>query len=278
MLIRHHLAMGGAMTLRAKIICLVAALQIALMVTMGVLLLKEHQANDVETFRHVGTSLKNALLRVNEETQKRYTQRVAGFANSSPEITQAFIHRDLNLLKKAIQPKIETLQNEDSFFAFIAFIEQDGRVFYHSADHERVGKNVRHVPFAHDSLVGKEPLGGLALARNGIAYRFSYPIFSRQDYVGMVVFVVKPTKALELLKQDFGAECGVFAYTDATENINQESPYAQSNRMLVDFSGSLFGDNDFLLNFPFDNSGVNFAVDDQQSLLQNYIRFFEYSA
>lgn len=251
------------MALRAKIICLVATLQIVLMATMGMLLLNEHHTKELEVFRHVGTSLKNALLRETEDTQNRYAQRVAGFVKSCPVITQAFIQQDFKLLNTAIQPRLETLQKEDKFFSSIVFINKDGTVFYHAADPKRIGENVMRVPFVQDSIAAQAPLGGLVLARGGMAHRFSHPIFSQQGYVGMVVFVVKPTKPLELITQDFGAECGTFIYHDYIKLLDRQQHFVKNNRMLVDFSGTLFADNNFLDKLSFDDPGAEFAFNDQ---------------
>lgn len=256
------------MTLRAKIICLVATLQLVLMASMGMLLLNEHHTKEIEAFRHVGTSLKNALLRETEDTQHRYSQRVAGFVNTCPVIIQAFIHQDFDLLNTAIQPRLETLQKEDKFFSSIVFINKDGTVFYHAADPKRNGENVLRVPFVQDSIAEQAPLGGLVLARGGMAHRFSYPIFSQQGYFGLVVFVVKPTKPLELITQDFGAECGVFVYRDYMERMDRNQSFVKNNRMLVDFSGALFTDNNFLNKLSCGSPGDDFEFNDQ--LYKNY--------
>ncbi len=251
------------MTLRAKIICLVAMLQIVLMATMGMLLLNEHHTKETESFRNIGTSLKNALVREHEDTQNRYAQRIIGFVNSCPVITRAFISQDLDLLNKTIQPRLAILQKEDKFFSSIACINKDGTVFYHTDDPKRIGEDVLRVPFVQDSIAAQAPLGGLVLARCGLAHRFSYPVFSQQKYIGIVVFVVKPTKPLDLLTQDFGAQSGVFIYCDYMERMEAQQHFVKNNKMLVGFSGSLFANNAFLDKFSCDNPGVDFMFNDQ---------------
>jgi len=91
------------MTVRVKIICLVALLQIILMVTMGFFLVDEYQTREAETFQRVATSLKNAVVREQKDIQKRYAKRIAGFVKSNQAISQAFIRQDHDQLVNAIR-------------------------------------------------------------------------------------------------------------------------------------------------------------------------------
>jgi len=233
------------------------------MVTMGFFLVDEYQTREAETFQRVATSLKNAVVREQKDIQKRYAKRIAGFVKSNQAISQAFIRQDHDQLVNAIRPRLETIHKEDSFFYAIVFICKDGRVFHNSADPRRIGEDVSKIPFVKESMDSKQPVSGLSVARNGLAYRFSYPLFDGPNYVGTIVFVVNATRPLEVINQDFGAESGIFVHVDYTAHLANRQRFVMNDKMLLDFSGTLFADKIFLHKLSLDNCGGDFVLNGQ---------------
>ena len=218
------------MSIRGRIISMVLLLELVLMVAAVLLFFNEHQKREQETLFYIGNSLKNHFERNATETEQRYSSRVAGFVKSNPEVLHAFIKKDEKKLSHLLDDRIETFRKEDDFFSCITFALSDGTVFFHSLNPQRIGKNVADIPFARESFETREPLGGLVLSLAGLAYRYSYPIFDQQRYVGMVVLVVKPTRAITILADDFNAECGILVdrmYVDRfeDENVRKERPF-----------------------------------------------------
>jgi len=55
-----------------------------------------------------------------------------------------------------------------------------------------------------DSFVAQKPRGALVLSLAGLAYRYSYPVFDGNEYIGMAVIVIEPTRAITRLERDSG--------------------------------------------------------------------------
>lgn len=247
------------MTARIKIISLVLALEVILLLTMGVLYFQQYQARDMELLDHVASSLENNLIRETVEINQRYTHRVAGFTRSNPRIVQAFIDQDRDSLIARVQKKVETLHREDSYFLSISFVLKDGTVFYRSSNPNNAGDNVAEVPFVADSVSVQQPLGGLVLSRGGLAHRFSYPVFDNDVYLGMIVFVVKATRAIESVAQNSGVECGIFIQNNLVDLLDRQERWSNGQKTLVAATSPLFQDRSFLNVLPLFEQAADFS-------------------
>ncbi|MFO7831703.1 MAG: diguanylate cyclase [Desulfuromonadaceae bacterium] len=210
------------------------------------LFVNEHNANEKQAHHYISKSLKNQLQRNAADTEKRYANRIAGFVKSNQQVVSAFIQHDREELAQRIEKKVETLNKEDDFFFSLTFVYKDGTVFYHSKTPEREGRNVSHIPFARDSFVSQKPLGGLVLSLAGLAYRYSYPVFDGNEYVGMAVIVIEPTRAITRLKQDFNAESGILIQRDYIDRFENKDVTFVGNKALVSSTGEAFTSPDFL--------------------------------
>nr|WP_320048675.1 diguanylate cyclase [uncultured Desulfuromonas sp.] len=251
------------MSIRGRIITMVVLLEVILMITAGVLVFQEHLKREDEVLFYIETSLKNHFLRSANEIDKRYSSRIAGFVRSNPNIVTAFIHGDRETLDRLLSEKIKTLHKEDAFFEGISFAYKDGTIFYHSGNPARIGRNVLHVPFARQSLEAQKPLGGLVLSLSGLAYRYSYPVFSENGYVGIIVLIIQPTKAMSLLRDDFNAESGILVEKGFVDRFeNREVTYV-GNQILIAAQGDSFNDQDFLEKLPQGTAVEEFKVHGQ---------------
>lgn len=209
---------------------LILAQVVILLLGLGFLYLHEHQQMRQTTFANINTSLKRIIENEALETQERYISRVKGFVKTSYKVIAAFSQRDLEALQLAIKDKVETLETEDSFFHSISFVQADAKVFYRSAQVHATPDIVLDIPFAVASLTQKAPLGGLTLGRWGIAHRFSYPVYVNQEYIGMIVFVVKPLRALVQMNEMYEVDSGIFISNDSEA---QTAKHGTSTRMIL---------------------------------------------
>ena len=238
------------MSIRGRIISMVLLLELVLMITAVLLFLNEHQKREQETLFYIDNSLKNHFERNARETEQRYSSRVAGFAKSNPDVIQAFIREDSLELSQLLKKRIETLQKEDDFFYCMTFVLKDGTVFFHSKDSQRIGKNVTDIPFARESIESQKPLGGLVLSLAGLAYRYSYPIFDQQRYVGMIVFVVTPTRAITMLADDYNAECGIYVDQIYVDRLEDKNVRYVKDLALIAWQGKSFAVTEFVDSLP----------------------------
>ncbi|WP_316347285.1 diguanylate cyclase [Desulfuromonas acetoxidans] len=233
------------MSIRGRIISMVLLLEIVLMVTAALLFFNEHKKREHETLFYIGNSLKNHFERNARETEQRYSSRVAGFVKSNPAVIDAFIRKDSARMVHLLERKVETLHKEDDFFYCITFVFSDGTIFYHSKDLHRIGQNVASIPFAREGFESRKPVSGLVLSLAGLAYRYSYPVFDQERYVGMIVLVVKPTRAITMLADDYNAECGIFVDRKYVARFEDKNVREIKGQALVAWQGKSFSDAGF---------------------------------
>lgn len=215
---------------------------VILLLGLGFLYLLEHYQARQTTLANVTTSLKKTITRDTNDTQERYSSRIKGFVKTSDKVVNAFAQQDLDALQLALKDKIKTLEKADSFFNSITFVLADGTVFYRSAQTQASFGKAWDIPFATTSLTKQEPIGGLVLARWGLAYRFSHPVYANQEYIGMIVFVIKPLRALTQMNEIYAVDSGIFVFNDNLRAVQKTSDRTFSNMTLMASIGQSFDD------------------------------------
>lgn len=234
------------MSIRGKIIALVLALELVLTVAFGTIFIKEYYKGSDELSKRIATNLANNFNDHSIAIENKYSTRIEGFVQSSPAIINAFAKRDLSSLTSNLEQRINTLIKEDRLFTCINFIQDDGTVFYHTKDKKRIGKNVSHIPFVRDSLNEKKPLSGLVLALGGLGYRFSYPVYHNDNYIGIIVFIADAMHSLEMLAKNFEIQWGILINKENILQASEPEMIANNGRVLITSSGALFNDQSFL--------------------------------
>lgn len=230
------------MDVRKKIMFLILIQVVILLLGLGFLYRHEHQHMQQLELSNVSTSLKKTIDREARETQERYMTRVKGFVKTNDKVVTAFIQHDLSALQHALKEKTKTLEKEDSFFYSISFVLADGTVFFRSAQTQGATDNVSDVPFAVDSLTQRTPMGGLTLARWGLGYRFSHPVYANDEYIGMMVFVVKPLRALAQMNEMYDVDSGIFIPSETLSAAQKENHSTFHNMTLMAKIGQSFDD------------------------------------
>lgn len=215
---------------------------VVLLVGLGFLYLREHYIVHEVNLSTVNSTLKKTIEHDAYEIKKRYTSRLEGFIKTSDKVISAFSQHDRLALQRALENKIKTLMMEDPFFYSISFIFPDGTVFFRSRRNEPMKDNVLDIPFAKESLEKRVPLGGLSIGRWGIANRFSQPVFHQQKYVGTIVFVVQPLRALKLMSEMYDIDSGIFIDNKHLHLPQMNSLPPSHNKTLLASVGTIFDD------------------------------------
>lgn len=236
---------GGILSVRGKIIALVLALELVLAVVIGALFINQHYKGSDDLAERIAVNLRNNFIEDSITIQNKYGTRIERFVKSSPAIITAFAKRDRFNLSANLEQRIESLKQDQPFSA-INFIQHDGTIFYNTKDKERIGQNVSHVPFVRDSLRGKKPLSGLVLALGGLGYRFSYPVYHEDKYVGIVVFMVDATRSLDMLSKNFQIQWGIFINKGNHLPFSEKQIVVSNGNFLIASSGRVFNDQCFL--------------------------------
>lgn len=234
------------MSIRGKIIALVLALEFILTVVAGTLFINEHDKRDDELAKCIATSLRNNFIDQSIAIEDKYSTRIEVFVKSSPAIINAFAKRDRFNLTVNLEQRINTLTKEDQLFSSVNFIQADGTVFYHTKYKKLIGKNVSDIPFVRDSLKDKKPLSGLVLALGGLGYRFSYPIYLDDRYLGIIVFIADATHSLDMLSKNFEVEWGILINKENIIQGSESQMIARNGKRLMTSSGEPFNDKGFL--------------------------------
>lgn len=220
------------MAVRKKIMFLILVQLVVLLLGLGFLYIHEHQHMHQNAIDTINSALKKTIERENQETKKRYTSRLNGFIKINAEVLESFRQHDLPALQRTLENRVKTLAKEDPFFHSISFIFPNGNIFYRSASQEAQIDNVLDVPFAADSLAHRIPLGGMTVARWGIAYRYSQPVYHNTKFIGTIVFVVKPLRALIQMSEMYGVDSGIFIFNDKPDSTTR-SPQQSTHKMTL---------------------------------------------
>ncbi|OEU73305.1 MAG: hypothetical protein BA874_10755 [Desulfuromonadales bacterium C00003068] len=261
---------------RKKIMFLIFIQVVILLHGLGYLYLHEHLQRHKNTLANVTTSLKKTIEREAQETQERYSSRVKGFVKTNNKVITAFAQQDLNALQLALKDKIKTLEKEDCFFYSISFINADGTVFLRSAKPKSPPDNVSDVPFALDCITERIPMGGLTLARGGLAHRFSHPVYANQEYIGTIVLVVKPLRALVQAKEMYEVDSGIFVFNDNLSTEQKENRNSFSNMTLMASIGSSFNEAQLSEKLLLAASGEQLSHLDQHYIKYPPVSIFNY--
>lgn len=237
---------GHILSTRRKIIILVIALELILTVVAGTLYVDEHNKRNNEFAEQIATNLRNNFIDHSRSIKAKYSTRIEGFVKSSPEIIRSFARQDRAGLAAHLNHRLKTLIKEDHLFTTINFIQADGTVFYHAKDKTRIGQNVANVPFVRDSLQSKKPLSGLVLALGGLGYRFSYPVYYDNKYIGLVVFIADATHSFNMLSKNFDIQWAVLIEKEHSYQTSSVPILMRNGKTLATFSGALFENDDFL--------------------------------
>lgn len=236
---------GEILSIRGKIIALVLALELVLTVVVGTLFINQHYKGNDELAKRIATNLRNNFIDDSTTIQAKYSARIEGFVKSSPAIIDAFANRDQSNLTIHLEQRLNSLKQDQSFTS-INFIQADGTIFYHTKNKKRIGRSVSHVPFVNDSLKVKKPLSGLVLALGGLSYRFSYPVYHADKYVGMVVFIVDATHSLDMVSKNFQIQWGILINKENILPETERQMMVSNGDLLITSSGELFNKVHFL--------------------------------
>lgn len=228
------------MDVRKKIMLLILVQIVILLLGLGFLYLREHLQIHKRTLSTINITLKKTIEHDALETKKRYTSRLKGFIKTSDKVIAAFAAQDLPALQHALKDKTKTLMMEDPYFFSISFILPDGSILYRSASSMADADNVLDVPFAAESLTKRVPLGGLTIARWGIANRFSQPVYQQQEFIGTVVFVVKPLRVLAQMSDMYSMDSGIFIFNEHINPAKISNQQTVHNMTLMASVGTIF--------------------------------------
>lgn len=264
------------MDVRKKIMILIFIQVVILLLGLGFLYLREHYQARQTTLANVTTSLQKTIERETNYTQERYSSRVKGFVKTSTKVTTAFARQDFDALQLALKDKIKTFKKADPFFSSITFVLADGTVFYRSAQTQEALDKVWDIPFATNSLTKREPIGGLALARWGLAYRFSQPTYINKEFIGMIVFVIEPLRALTQMNEIYGADSGIFVFNDKLRAAQKTTDRTFSTTTLMTSVGRSFEDLQLSEKLLLAGNGEQFSHLSQQYIKYTSVPIFNY--
>jgi PAS domain S-box-containing protein len=146
-------------------------------------------------------SMHATFLSVQDFSFAPYESRIKTFVQTHPQIVEAFVQRDRELLYQLVLPRYRGLQTENEYFHVMHFHLPDATTFLRMHQPELYGdylKNVRPIVDAvHET---KKMLTGFEVGRHGPFYRIVYPIFYQDTYVGALEFGLQVHEVLESLQ------------------------------------------------------------------------------
>ncbi|MEA3289703.1 MAG: ATP-binding protein [Campylobacterota bacterium] len=119
------------------------------------------------------------------ELQKVYNEKLDEFILTK-EIIEAFEQRDRDKLDKVVQPYFSKLMKENPNFEIICFGLPDKRSFYRAHMQKKFGDDISRVQGVSEVTSMKKRVSGFMISKLGLYYRVTFPIFSKDKYIGLV--------------------------------------------------------------------------------------------
>jgi len=226
--------------IRAKIIVLVIMALVILCAGFVSLLVHEQADRHKELIQQVDRFIHNSSERELNRIHNIYHSRLDGFIKTNPSIVDSFICGDRQNLYQQLQVKLATLQKENSDFFSITFIRKDGTVLLRTARYAMYGDSALDIPFVARAFALKQPQYGLTVARWGLAYRLTRPIFKNNRFEGIIVFVLRPLSGLNLIYDSLGVDTGVLIKKSYQKRIKGVSYPTYGDYLLMEEKGTLF--------------------------------------
>ncbi|MEA3354352.1 MAG: ATP-binding protein [Campylobacterota bacterium] len=121
------------------------------------------------------------------ELQKTYNEKLEELILTK-EIIDAFEQRDRKKLDRVVQPYFSKLIKENPNFELICFGLPNMKAFYRAHMQNKFGDDISRVQGVSEVNSIKKRVSGFMLSKVGLYYRVTFPIFSKDKYIGLVAF------------------------------------------------------------------------------------------
>ena len=147
------------------------------------------------------------------ELQNKYNERLESFISNNQDIIEAFANRDRKKLDKLTQIKLDKLMKENPNFELICFGLPDMTAFYRAHMPKKFGDDISKVQGVQTVTKLKKRVSGFLVAKLGLYYRVTFPVFKNGKYIGVIAFGININYVNDHIYEKFGAESAIIVDT-----------------------------------------------------------------
>ncbi|MEA3499195.1 MAG: cache domain-containing protein [Campylobacterota bacterium] len=145
--------------------------------------------------------------------QKIYDKKIENLINNEPNIIDAFASRDRARLDKLVEPYFETLMKDNPNFELICFGLPDSTAFYRAHMPRKFGDDISKVQGVSKVNSTKKDVSGFMVAKLGLYYRLTYPVYKDGKYIGLVAFGVSLNYVNDFIQEKFSTQSAIIVNT-----------------------------------------------------------------
>ena len=146
------------------------------------------------------------------ELQSKYNSKLEEFLDDK-DIIDAFASRDRKMLDKLAQRKFDKLIKDEPNFELICFGLPDMTAFYRAHAPKKYGDDISRVQGVIQANKLKKRVSGFLIAKLGLFYRVTFPIFKDGKHIGIIAFGVNLGYVNDFIQKEFNTESAIIVNT-----------------------------------------------------------------
>ena len=146
------------------------------------------------------------------ELQKIYNEKLEEFV-SNKNIVEAFEKRDRVKLDSVVQPYFSKLIKENPNFELICFGLPNQKSFYRAHMQKKFNDDISRVQGVSQVTTMKKRISGFMISKIGLYYRVTFPIFSKDKYIGLVAFGINLGFVNDHIQEKLNTETAIIVKT-----------------------------------------------------------------
>ena len=158
------------------------------------------------------TQLDLAFTKKAFELRSKYNSKLEEFI-SDEDILNAFASRDRKKLDKLTQVKFDKLIKDEPNFELICFGLPDMTAFYRAHVPKKFGDDISKVQGVQEANKLKRRVSGFLIAKLGLFYRVTFPVFKDGKHIGVIAFGVNLNYVNDFIKDKFNTESSIIVNT-----------------------------------------------------------------
>lgn len=155
-----------------------------------------------------------------------------------------YLGKDVNENRKLLADKLAPLYEKIKMngFSLIHFIDKDGRSFLRMHQTDKFGDSLGEIrPLVNEIIRTQKPVSGYEIGRYYDGFRYLYPLFYNDTFIGIADITVTPLAYVTFLPKGEKDRFAILYHKDSLENISKE--------ILDDLFLKLPGENDLYLKY-----------------------------
>ncbi len=175
------------------------------------------------------------------ELQTKYNSKLEEFL-ADEDIINAFASRDRKKLDELTQVKFDKLIKDEPNFELICFGLPDMTAFYRAHSPKKYGDDISKVQGVLASNKLKRRISGFLIAKLGLFYRVTFPVFKDGKHIGVIAFGVNLNYVNDFIQESFETESAIIVNTKKLKQskwFNMLEEGSISNYTIISSNGEL---------------------------------------